>query len=153
MSRSGAFGSVGKIEQKTTLCHIGEPMKHKIISTQHAPAAIGPYSQAISAGGFLFTAGQIPLDPATGNLISGTVQAQTERVFENLKAVLQAANLDFSDVVKTTVFLTTMDHFQMMNEIYSKYLGDFKPARSTVAVAGLPKGALVEIEIVAKEAK
>jgi len=125
-------------------------MNLKFISTKDAPQAIGPYSQGVVAGGFLFTAGQIPLDPANGALINGDIQAQTTRVFENLKAVLKASGLDFADVVKATVFLVSMDEFAPLNEIYSRYMGDHKPARSTVAVASLPKGARVEIELVAK---
>ncbi len=120
------------------------------ISTPDAPAAIGPYSQAVTAGGFLFSAGQIPLDPASGTMIEGDIATQTERVMTNLGAVLQAAGLDWSDVVKTTVFLLDMADFPQMNEVYARHLGDARPARSTVQVAGLPRGAAVEIEVVAK---
>jgi 2-iminobutanoate/2-iminopropanoate deaminase len=121
----------------------------KAIETKEAPAAIGPYSQAIVSRGFLYTAGQIPLDPKTGEMVKGDVRAQAHQVFRNLEAVLKAGGCDFSDVIKTTVFLTTMDDFPALNEVYEKYLGATKPARSTVAVAALPKRALVEVELVA----
>ncbi len=124
-------------------------MRHKVIETPQAPKAIGPYSQGILHGGYLFTAGQIALDPVTGSLTGGDVKTQTRRVCENLKAVLTAAGLSFRDVVKTTVFLATMDDFPALNEVYAEYFGEVKPARSTVAVASLPKGARVEIELVA----
>jgi 2-iminobutanoate/2-iminopropanoate deaminase len=121
----------------------------EIVSTDQAPAAIGPYSQAVAAGGFLFCSGQIGLVPPTGVLVAGGVQAETERVLENLKAVLAAKNLGFEHVVKTTVFLASMDDFTKMNEIYARYFTKQAPARATVAAAGLPKGARVEIECVA----
>ncbi len=121
----------------------------EIIATLSAPAAIGPYSQAVRAGGFLFTAGQIALDPDTMQVVEGDVAAQTERVFQNLSAVLKAAGLDFTRVVKTTVFLRTMDDFVAMNEVYARWMGEHRPARSTVAAAGLPKNVAVEIELVA----
>ncbi len=124
-------------------------MRHKVIETPQAPKAIGPYSQGILHGGYLFTAGQIALDPVTGSLTGGDVKTQTRRVCENLKAVLTAAGLSFRDVVKTTVFLASMDDFPALNEVYAEYFGEVKPARSTVAVASLPKGARVEIELVA----
>jgi 2-iminobutanoate/2-iminopropanoate deaminase len=123
------------------------------ISTPDAPAAIGPYSQAVRVGDLLFTSGQIPIDPATGNLVEGEITEQTVRVCENLKAVLLAAGLDFSAVVKTTVFLKSMGDFVEMNAIYATYFAPeavVAPARSTVQVAALPKDALVEIECVAK---
>lgn len=123
------------------------------ISTKEAPAAIGPYSQAIQVGDMLFASGQIGLDPATGQIVSGGIVEQTIRALENMKAVLTQAELDLAHVVKTTVFLKTMTDFVAMNEIYAKYLapeGVVPPARSTVAVAGLPKDALVEIEFIAK---
>ena len=120
-----------------------------IIHSNDAPAAIGPYSQAIRAGNLLFTSGQVPLDPATGNLVSGDFEAQTRRVFENLKAVLTAAGATFSNVTKATVYLARMEDFAAMNGIYAQYFGDHKPARTTVAVAGLPKGAPLEIDLVA----
>jgi len=124
------------------------------ISTKDAPAAIGPYSQAVRVGDTLFTSGQVALDPATGNLVHGGIVEQTTRVLENLKAVLSAAGIDMIHVVKTTVFLKDMKDFAAMNEIYARYFapeGVVPPARSTVQVAGLPKDALVEIECIAKE--
>lgn len=124
------------------------------VSTKEAPAAIGPYSQAIRVGDTLFTSGQVALDPATGNLIDGGIKEQTVRVLENLRAVLAAAGLDMVHVVKTTVFLKDMKDFAAMNEIYAKYMapaGTVAPARSTIQVAALPKDALVEIEVIAKE--
>ena len=123
------------------------------ISAKEAPAAIGPYSQAIRVGDTLFASGQIGLDPATGQMVSGGIAEQTVRVLENVKAVLAEAGLKMKDVVKTTVFLKSMGDFAAMNEVYARYLaadGAVPPARSTVAVAGLPKDALVEIEIIAK---
>ncbi len=123
------------------------------IATQQAPAAIGPYSQAIRVGDMLFTSGQVGLDPVSGQMVPGGIAEQTTRVLENLKAVLTEAGLDFSNVIKTTVFLKNMSDFAAMNEIYAQYLasqGIVAPARSTVAVAGLPKDALVEIEVIAK---
>lgn len=121
----------------------------KAISTPHAPGAIGPYSQAIVANGFLYTAGQIALDPASGQVVDGGIREQTSRVMANLKAVLEAASLSMANVVKTTVFLVDMADFAEMNEVYAKAFGDHKPARSTVAVSGLPRGVRVEIEVVA----
>ncbi len=119
------------------------------IATSAAPAAIGPYAQGIVANGFLFTAGQIALDPATMQVVEGGVAEQTERVFRNLEAVLAEAGMAFGHVVKTTVFLRDMADFQAMNEVYARFMGDHRPARSTVAVAGLPKDVRVEIELVA----
>jgi 2-iminobutanoate/2-iminopropanoate deaminase len=124
-------------------------MTLKQISTKHAPAAIGPYSQGIVANGFLFTAGQIALDPLTGKIVDGGVVEQTERVMQNLQQVLEAAGASWGDVVKTTVYLHDLSHFPTVNEIYGKWLGDARPARSTVQVPGLPRGALVEIDAVA----
>lgn len=121
----------------------------KPISTTSAPAAIGPYSQAMIAGGFLFTAGQIALDPDSMEIVPGGIAEQSERVFQNLAAVLAAAGSGFSQVVKTTVFLRDMADFGAMNEVYARYMGDHRPARSTVAVAGLPRDVRVEIELVA----
>lgn len=123
------------------------------IATPKAPAAIGPYSQAIRVGDTIYTSGQVALDPATGQMVPGAITEQTTRVLENLKAVLAEAGLDLAHVVKTTVFLKTMADFAAMNEIYARYLapeGVVPPARSTVAVAALPKDALVEIEVIAK---
>ncbi len=121
----------------------------KIIATADAPAAVGPYSQAVALGGLLFCAGQIPLDPATGEIVPGDVTAQTERVCQNIAAVLKANGMTFAHVVKTTVFLTSMADFGAMNAVYAKFFTEPFPARSTVAVAGLPRGAQVEIEVVA----
>jgi 2-iminobutanoate/2-iminopropanoate deaminase len=125
------------------------------ISTTNAPAAIGPYTQAVRVGDMLFASGQVGLDPATGQIVEGGIVEQTQRVFENIKAVLAAAGADLSQVVKTTVFLKNMSDFAAMNEIYATYLapsGTVPPARSTVAVAGLPKDALVEVEVLVKGA-
>lgn len=119
------------------------------ISTNDAPKAIGPYEQAIRVGDFVYTAGQIPIDPKTGTLVEGGITDQTRQVLENLKAVLEAAGSSLERVVKTTVFLKNMADFAAMNEVYTRYLGEAKPARSTVAVAELPRGALVEIDLVA----
>ena len=124
-------------------------MSTRTVSTDSAPAAIGPYSQGVIAGGFLYTAGQIPLDPITAQVVEGDVVAQTGRVMQNLEAVLAAAGASWKDVVKTTVFLQDMKDFPRMNEVYSAVMGDARPARSTVQVAGLPRGVLVEIELVA----
>jgi 2-iminobutanoate/2-iminopropanoate deaminase len=121
----------------------------RTVSTESAPVAIGPYSQGIIAGGFLYTAGQIALDPSTTQVVEGDVVAQTKRVLQNLEAVLAAAGASWKDVVKTTVFLQDMKDFPRMNEVYSEVMGDARPARSTVQVAGLPRGVLVEIELVA----
>jgi 2-iminobutanoate/2-iminopropanoate deaminase len=119
------------------------------VSTLGAPKAIGPYSQGIIANGFLFTAGQVALDPAKGELVAGGVAEQTTRALENLRAVLTSAGSDLSQVVKTTVFLVDMADFTAMNEVYSRVFGNHRPARSTVAVAALPRGARVEIEVIA----
>ena len=119
------------------------------IHTQHAPAAIGPYSQAIVVDGLVFCSGQIALDPATGQVVPGDVAVQTERVLRNLSAVLEAAGSSLAGVAKTTVFLSDMGDFAAMNEVYARHFGDHRPARATVAAAGLPKGVSVEIECVA----
>ena len=124
-------------------------MKLRQISTDKAPSAIGPYSQGVIANGFLFTAGQIPLDPVAGQIVPGGIVEQTERVMQNLQAVLTAAGVGWADVVKTTVYLHDLSHFPTVNEIYAKWLGDARPARSTVQVPGLPRGALVEIDAIA----
>ena len=121
----------------------------KVIQTDTAPQAVGPYSQAIQAGPFLFTAGQVALDPAAGKLVEGGIREQTQRVMENLKAVLAAAGYDFSDAVKTTCYLSDIGHFATFNEVYGSYFTREPPARSTFAVAELPLGALVEVEEVA----
>lgn len=120
-----------------------------IVATESAPKAIGPYSQATIANGFIYSAGQIALDPQTMEVVRGGIKEQTERVMENLKAVLQAAGSDLSRVVKTTVFLVDMADFTAMNEVYAAAFGSHKPARSTVAVSGLPRAVRVEIEVVA----
>jgi 2-iminobutanoate/2-iminopropanoate deaminase len=122
----------------------------KIVATDAAPAAIGPYAQATIAGGFLFTAGQIPLDPKSGAVVTGDIAAQTTQVLANLAAVLKAADATWEQVVKTTVFLTDMADFPRFNEIYAATLGAARPARSTVQVAALPRGVNVEVELVAK---
>jgi len=124
-------------------------MQRKQISTSDAPAAIGPYSQAIRCGQFLYTSGQIALDPSTGALVGEEVQAQTHRVLQNVQAVLASAGSSLDHVVKTTVFLANMDDFPAMNAIYATYFTGVTPARSTVAVAELPRHALVEIECIA----
>jgi 2-iminobutanoate/2-iminopropanoate deaminase len=121
----------------------------RTIATDAAPAAIGPYSQAVAHGGLLYTAGQIPLDPATGELITGDITAQTERVLANLAGVLEAGGSSPSQVVKTTVFLRDMGEFAAMNSVYERFFGDHKPARSTVQVARLPRDCSVEIECIA----
>ena len=123
-------------------------MSVKPVHTNSAPAAIGPYSQGIVANGFLFTAGQIAIDPATGQIVAGDVAKQTERVMANLAAVLATVNATWKDVVKTTVFLHDMGDFPVVNEVYGKALGDARPARSTVQVSALPRGVLVEIDAV-----
>ena len=120
-----------------------------VISTTEAPAAIGPYSQGIAAGSFVFCSGQIPLDPATGKLISDDISLQTERVLENIVAVLGAQGIGLEDVVKTTVFMTDLAKFDEMNTVYGNYFPGDPPARSTIQVAALPKGANVEIEAIA----
>ncbi len=124
-------------------------MPDRIIKTDDAPKPIGPYSQAVEAGGFLFLAGQVSINPATSEVEEGTVTEQTERIFTNLKAVLGAAGMSLSNVVKTTVFLRDMDDFAEMNAVYGAHFTDSPPARSCVAVAGLPKNLAVEIELIA----
>jgi 2-iminobutanoate/2-iminopropanoate deaminase len=124
-------------------------MPFEFVSTPGAPKAIGPYSQAVISNGFLFSAGQVALDPAKGELVSGGIAEQTTRALENLRAILEEAGTGFSQVVKTTVFLVDMADFTAMNEIYGRVFGAHRPARSTVAVAALPRGARVEIEVIA----
>jgi 2-iminobutanoate/2-iminopropanoate deaminase len=124
-------------------------MNRESVQTDNAPKAIGPYEQAIKANGFIYTAGQIPIDPKTGNFVEGGITAQTRQVLENLKAVLEAGGSSLDRVVKATVFLKNMADFAAMNDVYAQYLGGAKPARSTVAVAELPRGALIEIDLVA----
>ncbi|HEY0378477.1 MAG TPA: RidA family protein [Pyrinomonadaceae bacterium] len=125
----------------------------EIIKTEGAPAAIGPYSQAVRAGGFVFASGQIPLDPKTGQFVEGGVREQTEQVMRNLSAVLEAAGTGLDRVVKTTVFLADMDDFAAMNEVYGQYFAENPPARATVQAARLPRDARVEIEVVALAGK
>ena len=120
-----------------------------VVATEGAPKAIGPYSQGITLSGLLFTAGQVALDPVTGELVAGGITDQTRRALENLGAVLAAAGSSPAQVIKTTVFLADMADFAQMNEVYGRFFGNHRPARSTVAVAGLPRGALVEIEVIA----
>ena len=125
-------------------------MSVQSLHTDQAPAAIGPYSQGVLAGGFLFTAGQIALDPATGQVVEGDVVRQTERVMQNLQAILTSAGASWGDVVKTTVYLHDMADFPRVNEVYAKVLGAARPARSTVQVSALPRGVLVEIDAIVK---
>ena len=124
-------------------------MSMEVIHTDKAPNAIGPYEQAIKANGFVYTAGQIGLEPATGELVAGGIEEQARRVLDNVTAVLDAAGSSWNQVVKTTIYLNDMADFAAVNAIYESYLGSAKPARTTVAVAGLPKGALVEVDTVA----
>jgi 2-iminobutanoate/2-iminopropanoate deaminase len=123
--------------------------EHTAVVAENAPAAIGPYSTAISVGPFVYASGQIPVDPATGDIVPGCVACQTRQVFANISAVMEAAGLTLADIVKTTVFLVDMADFAKMNDVYAESLAEPFPARSTVAVAALPKGARVEIEVVA----
>ena len=120
-----------------------------VISTQDAPTPVGPYSQAIRTGATVYCAGQIPVDPKTEELVAGDIANQTQRVLENLRAVLAAANLGTADIVKTTVFLADLNDYQAMNEVYGGFFGDRAPARTTIAVAGLPGGARIEIDAIA----
>jgi 2-iminobutanoate/2-iminopropanoate deaminase len=124
-------------------------MKLEILSTDKAPAAIGPYSQAVKCGNMLFCSGQIPLDPATGELVTGNITLQAGRVMNNIAAVLFAADAGFDDVIKTTIYLADMADFAAVNEVYGQCFPNHKPARSTVAVKSLPRGALLEIEVIA----
>jgi 2-iminobutanoate/2-iminopropanoate deaminase len=125
-------------------------MTRQAVSTSSAPAAVGPYSQAIDSGDLVFCSGQLGLDPASGDLVSGGVEAQAERALRNLQAVLDAAGLTMADVVKTTLFLTAIDDFAAVNAVYARFMPDPPPARSTFEVAALPKGGLVEIEAIAR---
>jgi 2-iminobutanoate/2-iminopropanoate deaminase len=124
-------------------------MMKKVINTNNAPAPIGPYSQAISAGDFVFVSGQIPLDPSTGEIVSENVKAETKQVMENIRAVLLEAGLNFNNIVKTSIFLTDMQTFAQVNEVYGTYFTDQFPARETVQVAALPKNVNVEISVIA----
>ena len=121
----------------------------KIVSTNEAPAAIGPYSQAVRSGNFLFCSGQIPLDPKSGQIVSGDIAVQTRRVLDNIAAVLRAEGLTFDSVVKTTIFLADINDFQKVNEVYGSYFKQAPPARSTIQAGALPKGARLEIEVIA----
>jgi len=121
----------------------------KTVKTEHAPGAIGPYSQGIIANGFLYSAGQVAIDPATGDMVGTEIVAQTERVMKNLDGILNAAGVHWSDVAKTTIYLADLAHFPTVNEVYGKWIGDARPARSTVQVAALPRGALIEIDLIA----
>jgi 2-iminobutanoate/2-iminopropanoate deaminase len=125
----------------------------KFIATEKAPRAIGPYTQGVVENGFLFSSGQIPLDPATGKLVEGGLEASAERVFDNLEAILREAGLAFEDVVKTTVYLTRAEDFAGLNAAYARRFGEHRPARSTVIVAALPAGASVEIDLVARSSR
>ena len=125
-------------------------MAGEIIATERAPGAIGPYSQAIKLNGLVYTAGQIPLDPATMTIVEGDIAAQSEQVLQNLTAVLEAAGSSMQRVVKTTCFLADLDDFARFNEVYARHMGDNRPARSTVQVARLPAGARVEVECIAE---
>ncbi len=125
-------------------------MRNEAVLTSGAPAPIGPYSQAVRSGKELFCSGQIPLDPQTGELVAGDIGAQTQRVLDNLGAVLREAGFDYGDVVKTTIYLIDMQDFAAVNTVYERAFGAAKPARSTVAVAGLPRGARVEIDAIAR---
>ncbi len=147
---AGIMTAVAATLAVTTSCTIRQVRPTmQSVHTDNAPAAIGPYSQAMVANGFVFTAGQVPFDPQTMQLVDGDIAAQTEQVMRNLQAILQQAGADLSTVVKTTVFLQDMNDFAAMNEVYARYFGDHKPARSTVQVARLPRDAQVEIEVVA----
>jgi 2-iminobutanoate/2-iminopropanoate deaminase len=125
----------------------------RFVATSSAPKAIGPYSQAVIEGGFLFTAGQVPFDPATGKLVEGGMETSAERVFDNLEAILREAGIGFGDVVKATVYLTRAEDFAPLNAVYARRFGEHRPARSTVIVAALPAGAVVEIDLIARAAR
>ena len=122
----------------------------KFLATDEAPKAIGPYTQGVVEGGFLFTSGQVPLDPSTGKLVSGGLEASAERVFDNMEAILREGGLSLSDVVKATVYLTRSEDFAPLNAVYARRFGDHRPARSTVIVAALPAGAPLEIDLIAR---
>ena len=137
------------LKSQCNLIHLSTMPEKKIIKPAKSAPAVGPYNHAVRIGDLLFCAGQIPIDPGTGNLVSGDVKAQTERVLQNVKAILDDQNLTFTNVVKSTVFMTNLADFAGMNEVYAKYFTADFPARSTVQVAALPKGANVEIEVIA----
>src|ERR1700751_36152 len=140
---------------RMTLCNVEVTMRRmkKIISTKEAPAAIGPYSQAVRSGRFLFCSGQIPLDPKSGEIVSGDIATQTRRVMDNIAALLRTEGLTFDHIVKTTIFLTSLGDFQTVNETYGSYFKNDPPARSTIQVSALPRGANVEIEVIAAAAE
>ena len=140
--------AAGTTAKKAAPERAAAPMK--LVTTDAAPKAIGPYSQAVVEGGYLFASGQIPLDPKTGELVGGTIEQSAEQVLDNLEAVLKAAGLSFADVVKTTVYLTKAEDFAAMNGIYARRMGEHKPARSTVIVAALPRNAPMEIDLIAR---
>ena len=135
----------------TIFAAVKQNKRMKVISTKKAPAAIGPYSQAIQVGNLVYTSGQIPIDPATGTFVEGGIKEQTRQSLRNIKAILEEAGLTMANVVKTTVFLADMNDFADMNAIYAEFFSEPYPARSAVAVKSLPKGALVEIEVVAEQ--
>jgi 2-iminobutanoate/2-iminopropanoate deaminase len=147
VARASGLRRNSKLEAYVTSANLAA-MK-KIISTSEAPAAIGPYSQAVRSGNFLFCSGQIPLQPESGQIVSGDIATQTRRVLDNIGAVLRAEGLAFENIVKTTIFLTDLGDFQTVNDIYGSYFKQQPPARSTVQVSALPKGAKVEIEVIA----
>lgn len=146
MSRHFCSGSVAQSDDGRK----GVVMSKRVIETSMAPAPVGAYSQAIEVGDTLYCSGQIAIDPMTNEVLTGDIKAQTERVMKNIESVLAAASLDFSHVVKTTIYLIDMDDFGQVNQVYSSYFQSSPPARSTIAVAGLPKGVKVEIEVLAK---
>jgi 2-iminobutanoate/2-iminopropanoate deaminase len=145
-----ALPSVSAAEVPAQKAPAAEKPAIKAVVSEGAPKAVGPYSQAIIEGGFLFASGQLPLDPKTGDLVTGGIEASANRVFDNLQAVLAAAGLTFKDVVKTTVYLTRIEDFPAVNAVYAKRFGESRPARSTVAVAALPKAAPIEIDLIAR---
>jgi len=145
-----AFPSVSAAQGAAQKASTEEKAAVKVVASEGAPKAIGPYSQAVIEGGFLFASGQIPLDPKTGDLVTGGIEASANRVFDNLQAVLAAAGLTFKDVVRTTVYLTRIEDFPAVNAVYAQRFGDSRPARSTVAVAALPKAAPIEIDLIAR---
>ncbi|HUM02874.1 MAG TPA: RidA family protein [Thermoanaerobaculia bacterium] len=145
-----ALPSVSSAQTPAPKASTEEKSALKVVASDGAPKAIGPYSQAVIEGGFLFASGQIPLDPKSGDLVTGGIEASTNRVFDNLQAVLAAAGLTFKDVVRTTVYLTRIEDFPAVNAVYAQRMGDSRPARSTVAVAALPKAAPIEIDLIAR---
>jgi 2-iminobutanoate/2-iminopropanoate deaminase len=148
-TRREFLGASGQVLLATTTVEAKSKSRLELVSSADAPKAIGPYSHAVKAGNVLYVSGQIALDPATGNLVEGDFSAQARRVLLNLKAVLRAAGADFRNVVKATVYLSDLGNFQALNSIYAESFGDHKPARSTVGVAQLPRGAAVEIDLIA----